>query len=133
MKPKYQEDPKEWRKSTLLSAVALAVLSSLLRWRRVLPAGVWLGVVGAMACVALLAVIQPRWFRGYYRVSAWLGFYLAQALGRVCLMLVFVLLLVPLGLVLRVMGKDLLRLKRAPTASTYWVPAKEASPLDNLF
>ncbi len=133
MKPKYKNDPREWRKATLLSALGVAVLSSLLRWRRVLPATPWLVLLALLAAIALAAVLQPRWFYRYYRISAWLGFYLAQALGRVALVLVFFLLLVPLGLTLRLLGKDFLRLRRSPNATSYWVPAKETSPLENLF
>ena len=42
MKLKFKEDPKEWRKQALLTAPGLAILSSVLHWRHVLSAQVWL-------------------------------------------------------------------------------------------
>ena len=85
MKLRFKEDPREWRKSTLLTALGLAVLSSVLRWRHVLPVAGWVVVLACLAVVALLACVQPRWFRGYYRWSARIGFVLSQALARVIL------------------------------------------------
>jgi len=55
MKLIFKEDPKAWRKSTLLTAAGLAILSSLLRWRRHLAVNYWcacrvLGVVRFARC-----------------------------------------------------------------------------------
>ncbi len=128
-----KEDPKEWRRVTLLTALGLALLSSLLRWRQVLSPVPWVVVLGALSVVAIGAWLWPRVFRGFYRVSTRLGFWMSQVLARVILTLVFVLVLTPLALLLRASGKDLLRLKRSPDARTYWSTARENSPFDRLF
>ena len=133
MKLKLKEDPKEWRKAALFSTLGLAILSSLLRWRRVLPAKGWIIVLVVLACVALSAWLQPRWFRGWYRFSSRLGFYISRFIGCVLLGILFFLILTPLGLLLRLLGKDLLRLKRLQNAATYWSPTKPSGPLDRLF
>src|SRR5690348_2992799 len=98
MKLRLKEEPKEWRKSALLSALGLALVSSVLRWRRVLPVTTWGIVLAVLALAAVLAWIKPRWFRGYYRISARLGFWSSQFVARVILAVVFVLLVTPLGL-----------------------------------
>ena len=133
MKINYREDPKEWRKSVWLTALGLAIASSLLRWRRHLPASVWLGLLLGLALVALVALVQPRWFRGWYRLSLWLGFHSSQWVGRCVLAGFFLLFITPLGLGLRLAGKDPLQLRRAPGAVTYWQPSRERNPLDRLF
>jgi hypothetical protein len=133
MKLRFQEDPKEWRKSALLTALGLALLLSLLRWRKHLTATHWYFALGLLALIALAAVLQPRWFRGWYRLSLRLGFYSSQFLGRCVLLLFFGLIITPLGWALRLAGKDPLQLKRPPNADTYWHPAKEERPLDRLF
>ena len=133
MKLNYQEDLKEWRKSTLLTALGLAIISSLLRWRRHLPVNAWCTVLAALAVVAVCAVLQPRWFRGWYRLSLWLGFYSSQFIGRCVLILLFIFIITPLGLMLRLAGKDPLQLTRPNKPATYWRPAKDCSPLDRLF
>ncbi len=133
MKLIFKEDPKEWRKSALLTALGLALVSSLLRWRKHLPVNVWLALLALLGFVAILAGLRPRWFRGWYRLSLRLGFYSSQFLGRCVLVVFFYFVLTPLGFGLRLMGKDPLRLKRPPGAGTYWHPARACNPLDRLF
>jgi hypothetical protein len=133
MKLKFKEDPKEWRKAVLFGALGLAILSSLLRWRRVLPPRWWMAALSLLVVLALTACVRPRWFRGYYRFGTRIGYAVSQVAARVLLALIFFLVLTPLGLLLRLSGKDLLRLKRSSTTSTYWLPAKETSPLDRSF
>lgn len=132
MKLRLKEEPREWRKSTLLTALALAVLSSVLCWRRGISFPAWRVLLVMLGGVGLAGWLQPRWFRGYYRVSTRLGFWLSQVIARVVLTLMFVILITPLGLLLRIFGKDLLRLKRTQQP-TYWGPAKQGGSLDQLF
>jgi hypothetical protein len=133
MKLIYKEDPKEWRKSALLTALGLAIISSLLRWRRHLPANYWHVLLAMVGLVAICAVLQPRWFRGWYRFSLRLGFYSSQFIGRCVLMVFFIFVMTPFGWVLRLMGKDALQLKRPRNATTYWHQSRESNPLDRLF
>lgn len=133
MKLNLKDEPKEWRKSALLAALGLALVSSVLRWRHVLANGTWLAALATLAVVAVAALLQPRWFRGYHRFSMRLGFALSQFLGRVALVLFFIFILTPVGLILRLAGKDPLQLKRPANANTFWRPARDASPLDRLF
>ena len=65
MKLKLKEDPKEWRKAALFGSLGLAGLSTLLRWRRILPVNGWVIALAILAFVALAACLCPRWFRGY--------------------------------------------------------------------
>ena len=133
MKLIFKEDPKEWRKSALLTALGLALISSLLRWRKHLPVNVWLVVLAALVVVAVCAVLQPRWFRGWYRLSLRLGFYSSQFIGRCVLLVYFIFVMTPLGWLLRLLGKDPLQLKRPPGAATYWQKSKDASSLEQFF
>jgi hypothetical protein len=133
MKLIFKEDPKAWRKSTLLTALGLAILSSLLRWRRHLAVNNWYALLAVLGVVAVCAVLQPRWFRGWYRLSLRLGFYSSQFIGRCILAVFFIFIITPLGLLLRMMGKDALQLKRPRNATTYWHQSKDYGPLDRLF
>jgi hypothetical protein len=133
MKLRLKEDPKEWRKAVWFGALGLAILSSLLGWRRVLSFAGWLTALAVLAVLALTATARPRWFRGYYRFASRLGFRISQFAGYALLTVLFLLVLTPLGLILRLLGKDLLRLKRTPEETTYWRPCGETSPLDRSF
>jgi len=97
------------------------------------PLHVWRVALIALAILAVLAWLSPRLFRGYYRISTRAGFWLSQIIAQVVLALIFVFFLTPLGLILRALGKDPLRLKRPQNVSTYWSPAKKSSPLDQMF
>jgi len=132
MKLIYQEDPRAWRKSALLTVLGVAIISSLLRWRHVLPNPAWLALLAPLGLVAIGVVLQPRWFRGWYRLSLWLGFHSSQFIGRCVLAVFFILIVTPLGFGLRLSGKDFLRLKRQRKDS-YWHPARNWGPLDRLF
>lgn len=133
MRVRLKEDPKEWRKSTLLTALAIAVLSSILWWRGVLSKPAWHLTLLVLALVGLSAFFFPRWFRGYYRASTRFGFWLSLVLARVILTCLFFIVITPLGLIFRLNGKDALRLRRSSSANTYWNSAKPTSPLDRLF
>lgn len=133
MKLRLKEDPKEWRKTTLLTVLGLALLSTFLRWRGILPVELWAAVLLVAGIVALSAWVRPGWFRGFYRLSTRAGYFTSQMAGRVVLSFMFLLVLTPLGWVLRLAGKDPLQLKRRREAKSYWTPAKESTPLDRLF
>ena len=101
MKLKLKEEPKEWRKAAWMSTLGLALLSSLLRWRRVLPEAAWVVVLFLLGTLAVTAALRPRWFRGHYRFSMKLGFGLSQVAGCVVLAILFFAVVTPLGLVMR--------------------------------
>jgi hypothetical protein len=129
----YKEDPREWRKTAWLTAVGLAVFSSLLKWRHHLSGTLWKVALGILAAVVIAAVWRPRWFRGYYRFSQKLGFHLSQYIGRIALAVFFGAVLSPIGMVCRAFGYDPLRLKRPPAEATCWKSSKPPTPLDRLF
>lgn len=133
MKLRFKEEPKEWRKVTLLGLIGPSVLSGILRWRHVISNSVLIAALVLFALIALCALARPRWFRGYYRFMTRLGFFVAQVLGAIVLAAVFFLVLTPLGWLMRLLGKDLLQLKSPRDAQTFWQPAKQDGALDDMF
>ena len=133
MKLNYKEDPNEWRKSILLALFGLVILASLLPWRKHLSQNSWFAVLALLLLVAFCGLLQPRWFRAWYRLSLWLGFYSSRFIGHCVLMIFFIIVITPLGFALRLAGKDLLRLKRAPGARTHWHSCKDSGPMDRFF
>ena len=132
MKLKLKEEPKEWLKFTAVMA-ALAVLVSALLYRRKVIGVEALSGIGIVAVLVLcICAIYPRWFRGFYRVGMTASFRVGQALGWVWLTLLFLLVLTPLGLLLRAFGEDLLAMKRRK-ADTYWRPARPPGDFDRQF
>ena len=133
MRLTFKEDPNEWRKAACLGALGFAIMASILRWRGILPPRGWWVILMFLGLMAIAGILRPAWFRGYYRLMHRVSFLIIRFVGFAALLLVFLLFLAPLGILLRLSGKDLLRLRRKPDQKTYWVPAKAATPLDKLF
>lgn len=133
MKLRLKEDSKEWRKTVMLGMIGPAVILTLLRIRRVISQPAWAGALGLIAVIICCAWARPRWFRGYYRLTTRMGFYLTQFLGRIVLGALFFAILTPFGWLLRLLGKDLLQLKPQRNAQTYWQKTKKDGSLDSMF
>ncbi len=128
-----KEKPIEWIKFTVVMGLAVNVVVWLL-WRRgVFPAAAP-GVTGGLALAAVvLSLLRPRWFRGFYRGGMTASFHIGQIIGKVLLTLLFFLVVTPLGLLLRLSGKDLLQLKKPGDNRTGWHPAKNNNEFDRMF
>ena len=106
----------ELRRFGLLMAAAFGALGGLLLWRGHSP-GPYLLAVGA--AFALAGVVAPGWLRPVH--TAWMAFAerLARVTNTVLLTLVFVLVITPLALAMRVARRDRLGIRRK--AASYWV------------
>ena len=133
MRLHFKEDPKEWRKATLLGLIGPAAITGILRWRGVVSTTFLIPALAVIVLVALCAWVRPRWFRGYYRFTTRLGFYTAQIFGKIVLVAVFILVFIPSGWILRRLGKDSLQLKSPRDKQTFWQPARPDDSLDSLF
>lgn len=133
MRLQLHEDPREWRRFTLTALGAPTLLTSLLAWRRVLPLPLYLLCLALLGAIAIAALVRPRWFRGLYRAGMTLGFHLVQALAFAILTLIFWIVVLPVGLCLRIVGHDPLRLRRDRQRPSYWQDAPAPGPLENMF
>jgi hypothetical protein len=61
------------------------------------------------------------------------SFHVGQVTGKVLLTVFFLLVVTPLGLLLRITGKDLLGLKRNLEDASYWRDSRPPGPLDRQF
>ena len=90
-------------------------------------------------CIALilllLALIKPVWLTPLRIVWDKIGHILGIINTYVLLTLFYVLILTPLSLVMRLFGKDILKLKHPTVQSTYWEtpPATNESKMENQF
>jgi hypothetical protein len=127
-----KENPREWQKFVAVMGTAANLVVWMLWWRGRLPIAVPVGVVALALMVLIAALIRPRWFRGFYRAGMTVSFHIGQVVGKVLLTVFFFLFLTPLGLLLRLMDKDLLQLRRSP-AKTWWQPARNNRDFDRMF
>jgi len=116
---------KELRIFGITMATGFAILGALLLWKAK-PAGPYLLYIAAT--FLLSGLILPR----ILSPIEWLWMKIAHALGyvmtRVLLTITFYLAITPMGLLMRILGKDLLNLKLSKDAQTYWTPVEPDGP-----
>ena len=110
-------------------AVVFGIVAGVRAWGAHADAAWWLGIGLAFAALALfwqapLAPLNRLWAR--------LGNALHAIVNPVIMGLLFVVSIVPIGLVMRLLGKDFLRLRRDPGAATYWIPCEAATRPDAM-
>ena len=133
MRLKLKEKPSEWWKFTAVMAVAASLTAFLSFWRGILSRDALESVVLVLVSILIIAAIRPAWFRRFYRVGMTASFHVGLAFGKVLLTIFFLLLVTPLGLLLRITGKDLLGLKRDRTKRSYWRESRRPGPLNRQF
>jgi len=101
----------------LIALLPLVRGHSVRRWP--LPFSV-LFLVAVLAAPKLLAPLNRAWTA--------LGSLLHAVVNPLVLGILFYLVFTPFGWVLRRMGKDFLRLRPAPGATTYWIPRQPPGP-----
>lgn len=87
----------------------------------------WWGVVVA-AILGAIALVKPALLAGLNRLWLKLGILLGRIVSPIALGILFYGVLTPVGAVMRLMGKDPLRLKLDPGAKSYWIPREPPGP-----
>lgn len=89
-----------------------------------------LGIV--LLCVAaplfLLGLIYPKALAPLNKAWTKLGFLMFKIVNPIIMFAIYVLTIVPIGLILKVMGKDPMRMKLEKDAKTYWIERDPAGP-----
>lgn len=81
------------------------------RWWAVVVAGV----------LAAIALLKPELLKGLNRQWIKLGVFLGKAVSPIALAFLFFGVLTPIGIVMRLVGKDPLNLRRDSGAESYWM------------
>jgi len=110
----------------IVMAAALAAVTALNGWHagRVWP---WSGALSALLLAA--ALVRPEVLNPLNRLWLRFGLLLHRVVNPIIMALVFFGAVWPTGLVMRWMGRDLLRLKREPDAASYWIVRQPPGPL----
>jgi hypothetical protein len=83
---------------------------------------------GVAIAFALVALVKPALLAGLNRLWIKLGVLLGKIVSPIALGILFYGVFTPLGLVMRLAGKDPLRLKFSPEADSYWIPRDPPGP-----
>ncbi len=109
----------------LVFAGFCALMAALGWWKGRPHAPYWTGAAFAFAAAAL---VRPVLLAPLNRAWTRLGLLLFHVVNPVVMLLLYVLAIVPVGLVMRLMGKDPLRLRFEPAAASYWIPRQPPGP-----
>ncbi len=107
----------------------LAVIG-LIRWL-VGDAGLnWLTVVFLLVGIILLGLgyLKADLLAPLNKLWTKLGFLLFRIVNPIVMFLIYAVTVVPIGLIMRARGKDLLKLKRDPAAPSYWIERQPPGP-----
>jgi hypothetical protein len=109
----------------LVMAAALAAVSVLNFWHlgRLWP---WSGGLAVLFLAA--GLVRPSILNPLNLIWLKFGLMLHRVIHPIVMALLFYGAVLPTGLVMRVMGKDLLRLKRLPEADSYWIVRRPPGP-----
>ena len=115
------------RRFGLLVGVVALGAAAVVAWPSWQATPVVLALGAAGAALVSLGVAAPSALRPVYRVWMLLAFALGFVMTRAILTLAFVLVFVPVGLLFRAIGRDVLHQRPDPGAETYWIE-REAGP-----
>lgn len=90
----------------------------------------WWSLIVATA-FATIALIVPKLLHPLNCVWFALGVQIHLLVSPIIMALMFYGAILPMALLLRLLGKDLLRLKRDPNAVTYWILREPPGPAPN--
>lgn len=130
MEPSFQQiAPPSERKFGLTFAAVLVAAGARAWWldRTSVAA---LSIAAAVQCAAL-AVVAPRALAAPNRAWFRLGLLLSKVVSPVVVGAMFLLVVTPVGLVMRAFGRDALRLRRR--ANTYWIRRAPPGPAPESF
>jgi hypothetical protein len=86
----------------------------------------WAG--GVAAAFALAAFARPQLLTPLNQLWFRFGLVLHHVVNPIIMGLIFFAAVVPVGAVLRLFGKDVLRLQRDRNAESYWIPREPPGP-----
>jgi len=109
---------RQLRSFGITLGIAILVIAGVLYWRNA-PGVVLVSSIGVLFLTAGLAApaILRRLYKPWMALAVLMGF----VMTRILLTLIFVLLFIPTGLLMRLFGRDPLRRKLDPDAKTYWI------------
>lgn len=122
-------DVNDPRKFGRVMAGALAVVTLVVLWRSGWSQTPWVEGLGITAALFLaFSIVWPNALAPLEWAWMKLAMVLNYVMTRVLLTLVYFLAVTPIGLIFKLLRKDLLGKRFDPKASTYWIPPEEDGP-----
>ena len=115
-----QQSPRDLKQFGLTMAIVLAILATLIYiFGDHAERSLWLSILSLL--FLLFAFLFPRSLKPLHTVWMGLAFFLGWFMSRILLTVLYFFILTPIGLLLRLFGKDLLDLKLDKHKESYWI------------
>ena len=115
----YQEPTS--RELTILAGLFLVIPSVIgsyyLFWKGSDSGYYWIGAGAALCLCRLIPPLFRRIYRTWIKLAVILGYFISRGL----LTILFIVVMVPTGLIMRLSGKDPMERKFDPDAPSYWI------------
>jgi hypothetical protein len=124
---------RQLRRFALIVGSVLMLIALTIAWR-----GEWAigsgtrALAGSGALLALLGLVAPEALRPLYRAWMGLALVLGHVMTRVLLALVFFLIVTPIGLVRRALGRDPIEKSAEPELDSYWIRREDGADAGHL-
>ena len=128
----WNPDRRELRQFSVALLVFTVAIGGILWWKigpNRISQALWIG--GPL--LAALGLAVPRALRYVFVGMSLLAFPIGYVVGFVALALVYYLLITPIGLVFRLLGRDPLHRKPDASLDTYWISRGETPPAKRYF
>ncbi len=115
----WQPNKTDLKKFGLTLIIGFALIGALVGWKKSWEAAYWIWAVSGS--IGLLALFLPPFSRPFYLLWMGLAFVMGSVVSFLILVLIFYFLLTPVGIFMRIWGRDPLRLKKTSfSGGTYW-------------
>ena len=128
----WRPSPRELRVFAVVQLVAAAVIAWLLH-RRLDWDTTAIGLIGTSLIALAVGMASPAVLRPLFVAWMLAAFPLGWVMSHVMLATVYYFVLTPIGLLLRLGGRDSLQLKQRPDANTFWVERKQPAKPSRYF
>ena len=105
--------------ASIVVPLCALLLAALVWWRLGQRALSW-GILAAAAVIAISGLLRPALARPIYLGWIYVSYPIGWVVGHVMIGIVFYIVVTPIGLVMRAVGRDPLRRKFDATCASYW-------------
>jgi hypothetical protein len=117
------------RQFGLIGVVAFSALAALVHYRLAVFAGLpegairptSLSLLGCAACCGLLAPLAPRGLKPLYLLMTLIGAPIGLVVTTVVMLMVYYVVITPIAVVFKVIGRDAMHRRFDASAPTYWI------------
>jgi hypothetical protein len=109
----------------IMISIALSLVALINYWH---DGRWWPWAVGIAALLLAAAFLAPVALKPLNWIWFHVGLLIHMVVNPIVMALLFYVAVVPTGLIMRAMGKDMLRLKREPHSDSYWIVRRPPGP-----